>query len=99
MQSGDASASKMPQWDVAYLDNLGYDSLTELMRAIILRCVDDFHNKAEFKSEALAYMEDQDEDYIFSFRSICLHLGLDPNKTKNAIIYANQRISTRRRAA
>lgn len=91
--------SKMPQWDVAYLDNKGYDSLTELMRAIILRCVDDYHSKPGYMEEAISYMEDPEDEYIFSFRFICKYLGLDPDKTKHAIMYREEKISTRRRAA
>ena len=92
-------SSKFAQWDKAYLDVMGYDSLTELMRAIVLRTVDDYHNKPLFREEALSYMEDPEEDYLFSFRGICTHLGLCPDKTKKAIVYSKERISTRRRAA
>lgn len=99
-------SSKMPQFDIAYLDNQGYSGLNELMRAIILRCVDDYHSKSEFKEEALAYMNgetgndgEKDNDYIFSFDSICSHLGLNTEKTRYAIINAEKKISTRRRAA
>ena len=41
----------------------------------------------------------KDEEYIFSFRAICKHLGMDPDKTCHAIMNATHRISTRRRAA
>ena len=98
----DSSNSKMPQWDSAYLDNQGYNSLNELMRAIILRTVDDFHSGGEFHQEALDYLNDENEeneDYIFSFKFICKHLGLDPEKTRHAIIYAKHKIGTRRRTA
>ncbi|NLF26128.1 MAG: hypothetical protein GX589_10810, partial [Deltaproteobacteria bacterium] len=43
--------------------------------------------------------DDEDDDYIFSFAAICRHLGLDPSKTRHAIMTATRRISTRRRAA
>ena len=101
MNSSDnqTGASKMPQWDVAYLDTQGFDSLTELMRAIILRTVDDYQNKPDFREEALKYMSDEEDDYVFSFYSICEHLGLNAEKTRNAIVSATTRIRTRRRAA
>jgi hypothetical protein len=40
-----------------------------------------------------------DDEYIFSFAAICRHLGLDPVKTREAIMNATHKISTRRRAA
>ena len=97
----DCANSKMPQYDTAYLDNQGYSGLNELMRAIILRTVDDFHSKEEFRQEAIEYMFNEDEEideYIFSFKSICNHLGLNPEKTREAIMYADKKISTRRRS-
>lgn len=99
------SSEKLPQMDVAYDLGKGYDSLSELMRAIILRTIDDYHTKGEFRAEAVDYMmggedgDDDNEDYIFSFASICRHLGLDPAKTRHMIMHAQHRISTRRRAA
>ncbi|MCB0318114.1 MAG: hypothetical protein KDD56_05105 [Bdellovibrionales bacterium] len=93
------SSSSLPGMDVAYLLGKGYDPICELMRAIILRSIEDYNSKAEFKQEAIDYFEDEDEEYIFSFVSICRHLGFDPGKTKAAIYGAKHKISTRRRAA
>ncbi len=93
------SGDKLPSMDVAYLHGNGFDSVNELMRAIILRTIEDFKTGGELKAEALAYMFDAEEEYIFSFRHICKHLGMDPDKTRHCIIYAKHRISTRRRAA
>jgi hypothetical protein len=91
----------LPQIDLSYSGGKGYCPLSELMRAIILRVVDDFRTPGEFRQEAVEYMMDEDEDdeYIFSFFSICKHLGLDPRKTREKIMYGTARISTRRRAA
>lgn len=77
----------------------GYSAVNELMRAIILRTVEDFNSGGELRTEAIAYMEEQEDEYIFSFNCICRHLGLDPAKTRYAIMNATHRISTRRRAA
>lgn len=93
------SNSDLPQMDAAYLLGTGYDAVNELMRAIVLRTVEDYNSEGEFAEEAVAYMSDEDEEYIFSFRSICKHLGMDPDKTRYAIMNATHRISTRRRAA
>ena len=92
-------AEKLPQYDVAYLPGNSYNPIAELMRAIILRTVEDYHSKPEFREEAIAYLSDEDEDYIFSFRAICRTLGFDPDKTREMIINPIKKISTRRRAA
>ena len=85
--------------DAAYLAGSGYNSINELMRAMILRTVEDIRSQNEFADEAMDYMISDDEEYILSFVSICKHLGLDPKKTRHSILYAEHRISTRRRAA
>lgn len=94
-----SSSEQLPQIDTAYLDINGFDSLKELMRAMILRTVEDYNSGGELAEEAIAYMDDEEDDYIFSFRAICRHLNLDPDKTRYAIMHATHRISTRRRAA
>ena len=94
------SSSKLPGMDVAYLLGKGYDPINELMRAIVLRAIEDYNSKPEFKQEAIDFFEEEDNDeYIFSFRAICEHLGFDPGKTRDAIYNAKHKISTRRRAA
>ena len=97
------SIDNLPQIDMAFDCGKGYDALNELMRAIILRAVEDYNSPGELRTEAIAYMsgeeDDEDDEYIFSFAAICRHLGLDPSKTRHAIMTATRRISTRRRAA
>lgn len=93
------ASERLPQIDMSYDLGKGYDPVNELMRAIILRAIEDFNSGGELQVEAVAYFDDDEDDYIFSFHAICKHLGLDPLKTKNSIIYATRRISTRRRAA
>ena len=77
----------------------GYNALTELMRAIILRTVEDFKSGGELREEAVAYMADPEEEYIFSFSFICQYLGFDPALTRHEIMNTTRKISTRRRAA
>ena len=91
--------SKLPQIDMAFDPGKGYNAITELMRAIILRVVEDIKSGGELREEALAYMHDEEEDYIFSFISICTYLGFDPAATRHEILHTKRRISTRRRAA
>lgn len=94
-----SSSEKLPQMDLSFMGGRGYDSVNELMRAIILRTIEDFNSGGEFRSEAIEYLHDEEDEYIFSFNAICRHLGFDPEKTRNSIIHATHRISTRRRAA
>lgn len=94
-----SSNDKLPTMDMSFMGGRGYDALSELMRAMILRAVEDYNSSTEFRQEAIAYMEDEEEEYIFSFRAICKHFDIDPTKTRLAIMNAKHRISTRRRAA
>jgi hypothetical protein len=94
-----SSSEKLPSMDLGYLGGRGYDAINELMRAIILRTIEDYNSQGEFREEAIEYLFDEEEEYIFSFRAICRHLGFDPEKTRHSIMHATHRISTRRRAA
>lgn len=97
-----SNSDKLPQIDTGFGAGKGYDPICELMRAMILRVIDDLNSGGEFRQEALAYLYDEDEeeeDYIFSFKAICHHLGLDPQKTRAKILNPGHKISTRRRAA
>ena len=94
-----SGSSNLPQMDGAYLPGNSWQPINELMRAIILRVVDDYNSVGEFHQDALDYLHDDDEEYVFSFRSICRHLGFDPEKTRHSIMFPKHKISTRRRAA
>lgn len=103
-----SNTDKLPQMDMSYSPGKGYDAVNELMRAIILRTIEDYNSSGENREDAVAYLygysddqryEDEDDEYIFSFAAICRHLGLDPDKTRFSIMNAKHRISTRRRAA
>lgn len=100
-ESSEIAVSKdgLPQMDLALMGGNGYDPVNELMRAIILRTIEDINSSTEFYQEALDYLLEEDEEYIFSFKAICRHLGFDPEKTRYAILNADHKISTRRRAA
>jgi hypothetical protein len=93
------SADKLPQIDMSFDLGKGYDPINELMRAIILRTIEDFNSGGILHTEAVEYLTDEEDDYIFSFHAICRHLGFDPSKTRHSIMFATRRISTRRRAA
>jgi hypothetical protein len=96
------SKDSFPQFDMAYHEGKGYTPVSELMRAIILRAVEDLNCPGELRDDALAFFyaeEDEDDEYVFSFISICRYLGFNPQATRDAIVHAEHRISTRRRAA
>lgn len=99
-ESGTVSNSEtLPQMDLSYHGGNGYNPINELMRAMILRTIEDYNSGGELHDEAVAYMFDEEEEYILSFISICRYLGFDPEKTRYQIINADHKISTRRRAA
>lgn len=93
-------SDKLPCMEDGITSTATFNPIHELMRAMVLRAVEDYHSgNLEDKENAIAYMEDLSEEYVLSFSFICKHLGMDPKKTKDAIIGATHRISTRRRAA
>ena len=75
------------------------EPMADLMRSIILRAIDDIRNGGEVRAEALRYLSAEEDDYIFSFSSICEHFGIDTHLLRNAILSDAATISTRRRAA
>ncbi len=96
------SSGKFPGVDAAYIVGNGYVAENELMRAIILRVIEDLKKGGEFKDDAIAFLHSDEDEYVFSFKAICEHLGFDSGKTRAAILGAidsGRRISTRRRAA
>jgi hypothetical protein len=97
--NGSNDASSLPQMLASTSSQATYSPLSELMRAIILRVVDDYNAGGEFREGALEYLDDEDDEYIFAFRSICQHFGIDPLKTKQNIMFPPHRIATRRRAS
>jgi hypothetical protein len=94
-----SSSDRLPEMDIAYLEGKGYTAVSELMRAMILRTIEDLNAGPELREEAIAYLTDDDEEYVLSFNSICRYFGFDPEKTRYAILNAKTKIRTRRRAA
>ncbi len=94
-----SNSDRLPEMDLSYFSGKGYSAVSELMRAIILRTIEDLNTDGELRDEAVAYLMDEDEEYIFSFHSICRYFAFDPKKTRDAILNAKTKIRTRRRAA
>jgi len=66
---------------VAYEDCEPHDpSLPEknLLRAILLTAMSDLKKKGDPYRKALEYFLSPDEEYLFSFRSVCTLLDVDP---------------------
>jgi hypothetical protein len=93
------SADKLPQIDMSYNGGNGYCPIAELMRAMVLRAVDDYNSTGENYDEAVEWLYSDEEEYVLSFNGICRHFGWDPGKTRDRIINPTHKISTRRRAA
>lgn len=94
-----SNSDRLPVMDLAHLEGKGYTAVSELMRAMILRTIEDLSSGPELRQEALNYLMDDDDEYILSFNSICRSFGFDPDKTRYAILNAKTKIRTRRRAA
>lgn len=100
-----SSMNKIPHIDQMFDPGKGYNPVSELMRAMVLRVIEDIKSGGELRSDAMNYLfDDSDEDeYILSFKGICNYMGFDPKKTREQIVHAllheGRRISTRRRAA
>ena len=75
----------------------------ELMRAMVLRVVDDVRAGGELRDDALSYMdatvEEGAEDYVLSFVNVAAYLDICPERLRSAILDPMRSISTRRRAA
>jgi hypothetical protein len=65
---------------IAFEEIVPYDpALPErnLLRAIILNALADLRKPGETQREATKFFLSEEEDYIFSFQSICNHLDVD----------------------
>jgi hypothetical protein len=66
---------------IAFEDIVPYDpALPErnLLRAIVLNALSDLKKAGEPQREATKFFLSDEEEYIFSFQSICNHLDIDP---------------------
>ena len=51
-----------------------------LLKAVLLSAISDLNRPGELGRRANEYLLNGDEKYIFSFRSICEHLSIDPKR-------------------
>ena len=50
-----------------------------LLRAILLNAIADINRPGEFSRRARDYFMSKEEDYIFSFQSVCSFLNINPH--------------------
>lgn len=68
---------------VAYEDESPFDVVAPekgLLNAILQSAFLDLNKRGADRRRAIEYFLDPDEEYIFSFRTICDFLSVDPNK-------------------
>lgn len=68
---------------VAYEESPEPDSAVpekNLLRAILLNAMNDLHKDGVFAKKAMEYFLSPEEDYLFSFRSICSYLDIDARR-------------------
>jgi hypothetical protein len=49
-----------------------------LLRAILINAIADMNRQGEESRRAKDYFLDREDDYVFSFKSVCSYLNIDP---------------------
>lgn len=65
----------------AYEDVVPWDPATpekNLLRALLITAMNDVKKTGQVRRQALEYFLNPEEDYAFSFLSVCAFLGVDP---------------------
>lgn len=68
---------------IAYEDHVPYDYAEpekNLLRAILTGAMNDLKKGGEERRHAIEYLLSEDEEYIFSFNSVCSYLNIDPDR-------------------
>lgn len=68
---------------IAFDDCVPYDSARpekELLRAILLNALSDLKKPGELSRRAREYFLSPEDDYLFSFQSVCNFLNIDPKR-------------------
>lgn len=74
--------------ETAYEDYQVWDSATpekNLMRAILRSAMDDIKRRGEAYRDAKRFFLCEDDQYLFSFVSICYNLELCPNRVRRIL--------------
>lgn len=68
---------------IAFDDHVSFDPARpekELLRAILLNALSDLRKPGELSRRAREYFLSAEEDYLFSFQSVCNFLNIDPKR-------------------
>ncbi|NDC37864.1 MAG: hypothetical protein EBZ48_07400 [Proteobacteria bacterium] len=68
---------------IAFDDYVSFDPAKpekELLRAILVNAISDLKKPGELSRRAREYFLSTEEDYLFSFRSVCNFLNVDPRR-------------------
>lgn len=71
----------------AFEDEIPFDPSNpekNLLRALLMTAMADANKSGPVRRQAIEYFLNPDQDYIFSFRSVCDYLGIDPNSILTA---------------
>ena len=67
----------------AYDDETPFDPVTcekNLLRAVLMSAMYDLKKSGQVAEEAKHFFLSPEDDYLFSFNSICSYLGVDPKR-------------------
>ncbi len=67
-----------------------------LLRAVLLNAVADLRRPGDFQRKATEYFLSREEDYVFSFHSVCGYLNIDPRQILMLVGLENGRPESRR---
>jgi hypothetical protein len=67
-----------------------------LLRAVLLNAVADLRRPGDFHRKATEYFLSREEDYVFSFHSVCGYLNIDPRQILVLVGLENGRPEERR---
>lgn len=79
---------------VAYEEYDSYDiaeAEKNLMRAILKSAMDDIRKTGEPHRDARRYLMSDENQYLYSFRSVCYHLNLCPKTIRRVLGLARRR--------
>ena len=74
-----------------------WDPEAELMKAILVLSIADLRKEGYAKKQAIAFISSKESDYLFSFESICVRLGLNAQSVREQLIKCNSMKFERRR--
>lgn len=72
----------------AYEEFQGFDTAIaekNLMRAILRSAIEDMKKRGEYYRQARSFFLSENDSYIYSFLSICRHLGLSCEAVRNYV--------------